>query len=89
MLPGEVWYLDFDLPHEVSNTSDEGRVHLIIDCISNDWWDELMKPFGKSRTENRNRISSSDEEAMKAQIANMDPELAKVLLNAMKEANQN
>jgi hypothetical protein len=53
MLPGEVWYLDFDLPHEVSNNSSKSRVHLIMDCLSNEWWDDIMKEYGKSRGQNR------------------------------------
>lgn len=37
MLPGEAWYLNFNLPHRVTNDSDEERIHLVVDCIANDW----------------------------------------------------
>ena len=37
MEPGEAWYLNFNLPHSVRNEGDEPRVHLVIDCIANDW----------------------------------------------------
>lgn len=37
MLEGEVWYLNFNLPHSVRNKGNEDRVHLVIDCIANDW----------------------------------------------------
>jgi hypothetical protein len=35
--PGECWYLDFNLPHRVANPSDTDRVHLVLDCVLNDW----------------------------------------------------
>jgi len=42
MAPGECWYLNFDLQHEIHNRSDQWRAHLIMDCRRNDWWDDLM-----------------------------------------------
>ncbi|MEL6529564.1 MAG: aspartyl/asparaginyl beta-hydroxylase domain-containing protein [Pseudomonadota bacterium] len=43
MQPGECWYLNFDLRHEIHNRSTEWRAHLIMDCRRNDWWDTLMQ----------------------------------------------
>lgn len=37
MREGECWYLDFNLPHRVVNNSSVDRVHLVIDCVVNDW----------------------------------------------------
>lgn len=37
MKEGEAWYLNFNLPHHVTNNSGEARVHLVVDCIANDW----------------------------------------------------
>ena len=37
MQPGETWYLDFNLRHRVANGSGEPRIHLVIDCVVNDW----------------------------------------------------
>ncbi len=37
MLPGECWYVNVNLPHRVDNDSDLDRVHLVIDCVVNDW----------------------------------------------------
>lgn len=37
MQPGEAWYLNFNLMHSVNNRSEKDRVHLVIDCILNDW----------------------------------------------------
>jgi len=37
MQQGEAWYLNFNLPHSVENKGEETRIHLVIDCIVNDW----------------------------------------------------
>jgi quercetin dioxygenase-like cupin family protein len=37
MLPGESWYVDFNLRHRVANEGSEPRVHLVVDCVVNDW----------------------------------------------------
>ena len=42
MLPGEVWYLNFNLKHSVRNKSSADRVHLVIDCTVNDWLSSLF-----------------------------------------------
>jgi len=37
MEQGECWYLDLNRPHRVDNRSDQDRVHLVIDCVVDDW----------------------------------------------------
>ena len=37
MQPGECWYLNFNLPHALANRGTEDRIHLVIDCLVNDW----------------------------------------------------
>ena len=44
MNEGEAWYLNFNLPHSVSNPGATERVHLVIDCILNDWLREFFQP---------------------------------------------
>jgi hypothetical protein len=44
MMEGEAWYIDFSLPHRVSNLGDQDRVHLVMDCGVNEWL-ETMIPF--------------------------------------------
>jgi hypothetical protein len=34
---GESWYLNFNLPHRVANRGSTDRVHLVLDCVVNDW----------------------------------------------------
>jgi hypothetical protein len=42
LLPGECWYLNFDLPHAVANAGTEDRVHLVIDGRVNPWVERLV-----------------------------------------------
>lgn len=42
MKPGECWYGNFEQPHWVANHSKEDRIHLVMDCIRNEWTDSLF-----------------------------------------------
>lgn len=46
LLPGECWYLNVNLPHRVENPSDTDRVHLVLDCVVDDW---LRAAFEQAR----------------------------------------
>jgi hypothetical protein len=46
MQEGEAWYLNFNLIHSVRNTTPDERIHLVIDCIVNDWF---LGFFGRAR----------------------------------------
>lgn len=37
MEPGECWYLDLDRPHRVQNLGARERVHLVLDCVADEW----------------------------------------------------
>jgi hypothetical protein len=37
MNPGELWYLNVNLPHEVINRGTLDRTHLVVDCEVNEW----------------------------------------------------
>ena len=37
MHEGEAWYVNFNFPHRVANLGATDRVHLVIDCLLNDW----------------------------------------------------
>lgn len=37
MREGETWYLNVNLPHSVANRGSTDRVHLILDCVVDDW----------------------------------------------------
>jgi hypothetical protein len=37
MEAGECWYINVNLPHRVDNSSRIDRVHLVVDCVVDDW----------------------------------------------------
>ncbi|MGZ4317957.1 MAG: aspartyl/asparaginyl beta-hydroxylase domain-containing protein [Gaiellaceae bacterium] len=43
MRPGESWYLDFNLRHRVANEGAKPRVHLVIDCLVNEWVTQMLE----------------------------------------------
>lgn len=43
MAAGELWYINTDLVHAVSNNGDEDRINLVIDCVANDWLREQIQ----------------------------------------------
>lgn len=42
MKEGESWYHNFNLPHRVANRGTVDRVHLVLDCVLNDWLREVL-----------------------------------------------
>jgi ribosomal protein S18 acetylase RimI-like enzyme len=42
MQEGECWYLNVNQPHSVNNRGTTDRIHLVVDCVVNDWLRELM-----------------------------------------------
>lgn len=66
MKMGECWYANFQLPHSVENKSTEPRIHFTLDCIRNDWSDELFTKMGFDINESPKENQYSDE--MKQQI---------------------
>jgi quercetin dioxygenase-like cupin family protein len=50
MNEGETWYLDFSEPHSVYNAGRADRIHLVLDCVVNDWLRSLIDA-GRSNRE--------------------------------------
>lgn len=46
MYAGEVWYTNVNLPHGVINGGSTNRVHMVLDCIRNEWSDKLFDSMG-------------------------------------------
>lgn len=40
---GQSWYLNLNLPHRVINGGATDRVHLVLDCVVNDWMRGLLE----------------------------------------------
>jgi Aspartyl/Asparaginyl beta-hydroxylase len=49
---GECWYLDLSLPHRVQNRGASERVHMVVDCVLNEWLRDLIReaPWDEVRT---------------------------------------
>jgi len=43
MRQGECWYMNLALMHRLQNNSNTDRVHLVIDCVVNDWMKALFE----------------------------------------------
>ena len=50
MLPGECWYLNVNHMHRVKNSGPHTRVHLIIDCLVDDWLRELIMATARAQS---------------------------------------
>lgn len=44
MKAGEAWYLNVNFHHSISNAGETDRIHLVFDCVVNDWIREFFKP---------------------------------------------
>jgi Aspartyl/Asparaginyl beta-hydroxylase len=42
MEAGDAWYLDLNKPHRVTNGSPQARIHLVVDCVVDEWLTALM-----------------------------------------------
>jgi hypothetical protein len=42
MNEGECWYLNLNFKHRVANRGTTDRVHLVVDCVVNDWFRNLL-----------------------------------------------
>lgn len=42
MREGECWYNNLSLPHAVENRGATDRIHLVIDCVVNDWLRDVL-----------------------------------------------
>lgn len=54
MQEGECWYINANLPHRLANKGSDDRIHLVVDCIVNDWLHEVFsKCIAKSELKER------------------------------------
>jgi len=43
---GQTWYLDASCLHAVANRSSQARIHLVLDCVTNAWLQNLFAQAG-------------------------------------------
>ena len=88
MLPEECWYGNFNLPHSVRNEGKTDRIHLVMDCLRNDWSDKLFAESGYNfEAENvQPEYSRETKLQMIEQLKLMDTEISReMILQLQKE----
>jgi hypothetical protein len=88
MLPEECWYGNFNLPNSVRNDGETDRIHLVMDCLRNDWSDKLFTESGYNfEAENvQPEYSRETKLQMIEQLKLMDTEISReMILQLQKE----
>ena len=89
MLPSECWYGNFNFTHSVRNDGKIDRIHLVMDCLRNDWSDKLFAENGynfeaeyqqseysrETKLQMIEQLKLMDTETSKAMIAQLEREL--------------
>jgi hypothetical protein len=86
---GECWYMDFSCTHAIVNKGDTARVHLIMDCIRNEWSDQLFAAHGydlSARTA-APAMDAATRNAMIAELEKMNTDTARQLIASLKAEN--
>jgi hypothetical protein len=85
MAAGECWYASFHLPHSVQHHGQKDRIHLVIDCVRNEWTDELFARAGYDFEEEK-RILDYDVDTKKLMIeelSKMDTDASRQLVSKL------
>lgn len=80
LAPGTCWHMDFSKEHSVKNSGDTVRIHLVIDCLRNEWTDEIFKAHGYQDYEPKMSI-----EEVKKVIAQLETHQTEVANNLIKQ----
>jgi Aspartyl/Asparaginyl beta-hydroxylase len=94
---GECWYMNFNLPHRITNNSPINRIHLVIDAVVNDWVKEVFTndsiEIKKEIEVAESRFSVEEKKEMIYQFRKMNTAvgntLANELENELQQANTN
>ena len=83
---GECWYANFDLLHFVSNEGATDRIHLVIDCLRNEWSDKLFATLGYDFEEEiKSKYGKNTKLMMIEQLSLMKTETADNLIKKLRE----
>lgn len=73
---GECWYMNLCLRHSVQNDGATDRVHLVIDCLVNDWLWELVTTGAvlqkQAEAENANTYDTASKQKMISELRRMN-----------------
>lgn len=86
MEEGECWYMDLDLYHEIHNKGEGDRVNLVMDCLRNEWWEEIFASLGKEHKESTYYHMTVDElKQMKEMMAGIDGAAGGTIIKEIEE----
>ncbi|MDN3724476.1 aspartyl/asparaginyl beta-hydroxylase domain-containing protein [Aequorivita sp. SDUM287046] len=87
MRPKECWYGNFNLPHSVRNDGETDRIHLVMDCLRNDWSDNLFAECGYNFEDENKQTQYSGETKLQMieQLKLMDTETARALISELQK----
>lgn len=87
LLPGSCWYIDFNETHSIKNDGDNVRIHLIVDCIRNQWTDKLFSAHGYNLEAEKKQILDDETKLLIiSELERMDNDVARNLINEIKES---
>ncbi len=90
MREGECWYANFNLPHFVSNNGENDRIHLVIDCLRNEWSDKLFAENGYNfESEKNEKYDQKTKLLMIEQLSLMQTETADNMIAKLKAEMEN
>ncbi len=88
MNPGEAWYTNVNLPHSVANKGKTNRIHLVMDCIRNEWSDKLFESLGydfELETDVKEELTETTIHMMIKELEFQNTPGAKILIEQLKE----
>lgn len=91
MAEGECWYLNLSLPHRVHNAGTTDRIHLVVDCLVNDWVKELLNGDASFRKEIdalpvSGKFSAADKQRIIAELKQLNTPAALQQARILEEA---
>lgn len=84
MQEGECWYADFDRPHSVANRGTQDRIHLVIDCLRNEWSDEIFGAAGYDFSVEKQGPDPDTMKRMIAELEHIDSDAAREIIQQLK-----
>lgn len=82
LAPGSCWYMDFSKQHSVSNKGETVRIHLVMDCLRNEWSDHIFEKHGFQPQEKK--MSLEEVKMIIAQLETHQTETANNLIEKLK-----
>jgi mannose-6-phosphate isomerase-like protein (cupin superfamily) len=77
---GECWYLNFDLLHSIRNNGNTDRVHLVIDCVTDDKLKALFESIAPEHVKMHEvgpRFSEGERKQIQQELEKINSNLAK------------